>query len=77
VRLRYDWYWRARAPLDGVAENLPGNEQIAVCDVYEANLDQAITLIGSGAKRYSDTEECSIARRLMVVIGSRTTGTNR
>ena len=57
--------------LMGLLKNLPGNDQVAACDVYEPNLDQAVTLIGSGAKRYSDYRAVLYSKDIdAVVIGS-------
>ena len=55
----------------GLLKNLPGNEQIAVCDVYEPNMEQAVTLIGTGAKRYGDYRTMLESKEIdAVVIGS-------
>ena len=57
--------------LMGLLKNLPGNEQIAVCDVYEPNMDQAVTLVGAGAKRYVDYGAMLDSKEIdAVVIGS-------
>src|SRR5262245_64908645 len=57
--------------LMGLLKNLPGNEQIAVCDVYEPNLDQAVALIGGSAKRYVDYRAMLDSKEIdAVVIGS-------
>ena len=63
--------------LMGLLKNLPGNDQIAVCDVYEPNLE-AIALLDGSAKRYGDYRQCSTARTLMRwSLAARTTGTSR
>src|SRR5262245_18642811 len=57
--------------LMGLLKNLPGCEQIAVCDVYEPNLDQAVALIGSNVKRYTDYRAMLESKEIDgVVIGS-------
>jgi len=57
--------------LMGRLKNLPGNEQVAACDVYEPNLDQAVALIGSGGRRYADYRSMLDSREVdAVVIGS-------
>lgn len=40
--------------LMGLLKNLPGNEQVAICDVYEPNMDQAAAIAGSNVRRFSD-----------------------
>src|SRR5262245_26033504 len=57
--------------LMGLLKNLPGNEQIAVCDVYEPNLDQAVALLGSSPKRFTDYRAMLDTKEIdAVVIGS-------
>ena len=57
--------------LMGLLKNLPGNEQVEVCDVYEPNIDQAVTLIGGSAKRYGDYRAMLDSKGIdAVVIGS-------
>ena len=57
--------------LMGLLKNLPGNEQIGVCDVYEPNMEQAFALIGNGAKRYGDYRTMLDSKEIdAVVIGS-------
>jgi predicted dehydrogenase len=57
--------------LMGLLKNLPGNEQIGVCDVYAPNMEQAFALIGNGAKRYGDYRTMLDSKEIdAVVIGS-------
>ena len=57
--------------LMGLLKNLPGNEQIAACDVYGPNLDQAVGLIGTTAKRFGDYRAMLDSKDIdAVVIGS-------
>src|SRR5689334_13655275 len=57
--------------LMGLLKNLPGNEQVAVCDVYEPNIEQAVTLIGTSAKRYGDYRTMLDSKEIdAMVIGS-------
>lgn len=52
-------------------KKLPGNELVAVCDVYEPNLLEAQELAGSGAKQYKDYRALLDDREIdAVVIGS-------
>lgn len=52
-------------------KKLPGNELVAVCDVYEPNLLQAQKIAGAGAKQYRDYRVLLDNREIdAVVIGS-------
>ncbi|MCI0622646.1 MAG: Gfo/Idh/MocA family oxidoreductase [Acidobacteria bacterium] len=57
--------------LMGLLKNLPGSEQVAVCDVYEPRIDEAGALIGASARRYRDYRELLESKDIdAVVIGS-------
>jgi predicted dehydrogenase len=57
--------------LMGLLKNLPGNEQVAVCDVYEPNMDQAAAIAGTHSKRFSDYRAMLDSQEVdAVVIGS-------
>ena len=53
---------RARG-LMSLLKRLPGNEIVAVCDVYEPSLLQAAEIAGAGAARFSDYRRFSTVAR--------------
>src|SRR5262245_16172890 len=61
---------RARS-LMGLLKKLPGNEMVAVCDVYEPRMLQAIEIAGPGAKKVADYRRILDDREIdAVVIGT-------
>lgn len=57
--------------LMNLLKKLPGNEQVAVCDVYEPNLLEANALLEGGARQYTDYRQLLESREIdAVVIGS-------
>src|SRR5499426_2893395 len=60
---------RARS-LMGLLKKLPGNEMVAVCDVYEPRMLQAVEIAGPGAKQVADYRRILDDREIdAVVIG--------
>lgn len=54
-----------------ILKKLPGNEIVALCDVYEPNLLRAAEAVGAGAKRYTDYRALLDDKEIdAVVIGS-------
>jgi len=61
---------RARS-LMGLLKKLPGNEMVAVCDVYEPRMLQAVEIAGPGAKKVADYRRILDDREIdAVVIGT-------
>jgi predicted dehydrogenase len=57
--------------LMNLLKNLSGNEQVAVCDVYEPRLLEANALLGGHAKSYTDYRQMLDSKEIdAVVIGS-------
>jgi predicted dehydrogenase len=57
--------------LMNLLKSIPGNEQMAVCDVYEPRLLQAAKIAASGARQYRDYRELLESKEIdAVVIGS-------